>query len=125
MGGASEQDSSLAMLQEILRQRICDVCIDRKVDGSCGLTDPAECALFDRFPRIVHAVSRVESDNLDDYVQSIREEVCADCANQYSDGSCQVREQVRCVLDRYLLLIVGAIEEAKGVTLKQGRPLQH
>ena len=123
MGKSPEPDSNLAVLQETLRQRICDVCIDRKLDGSCALTDPAECALFDRFPRIVHAVSRVQSDNLDDYVQAIREDVCADCPNQYDDGTCKVRNEVRCVLDRYLVLIIGAIEDARGVTLKKGRIL--
>ena len=83
-----------------------------------------ECALFDRFPRIVQSVCRVHSDRIDDYIDAIRQDVCADCINQDPDGLCHVREQVRCVLDRYLVLIVGAIEEVRGISLKQGRVLE-
>jgi len=116
-----KQAPSLAMLEEILRRRICSICVDRNVDGTCSISEREECALFDRFPRIIHAVSQVQSDNMDDYITAIREYVCVDCHNQRLDGSCSLREEVRCVLDRYLILIVGAIEEVKGVTLKQGR----
>ena len=123
MGYPLEQGGSMAALEEILRQRICSVCVDRNVDGTCSLNQQHECALFDRFPRIVRAISRVNSDNIDDYVNAIREDVCVDCVNQALDGTCKLREEVRCVLDRYLLLIIGAIEEARGITLKQGKIL--
>ncbi|MBI4460500.1 MAG: hypothetical protein HY648_10640 [Acidobacteria bacterium] len=121
MGYPLEQSGPMAALEELLRQRICSVCVDRNADGTCSLNQRHECALFDRFPRIVRAIYRVNSDKIDDYVAAIREDVCADCINQALDGSCKVREEVRCVLDRYLLLIIGAIEEVKGVTLKQGK----
>lgn len=121
MGYPLEQGGPMAALEETLRQRICSVCVDRNVDGTCSLSQRHECALFDRFPRIVRAISRVDSDKIDDYVTAIREDVCVDCINQALDGSCKLREEVRCVLDRYLLLIIGAIEEARGITLKQGK----
>ena len=110
----------LTALEEGLRRRICSVCVDRNVDGTCGLNDQKECALGMHFPRIVQAVSRVHSTRIDDYVQAIREDVCASCANQDSDGACKVREEVRCVLDRYLFLVVDAIEEAQIVARRQG-----
>ncbi|MBI4460504.1 MAG: hypothetical protein HY648_10665, partial [Acidobacteria bacterium] len=113
----------LAALEEMLRERICSVCVDRNVDGTCNLSRQHECALFESFPKIVQAVSRVNSDKIDDYVTAIREDVCAGCVNQDADGLCKLRDEVRCVLDRYLLLIVGMIEEARGVTLKQGKIL--
>ena len=121
MGYPLEQVGPMAALEELLRQRICSVCVDRNVDGTCSLSQQHECALFDRFPKIVRSIFRVDSDKIDDYVTAIREDVCADCVNQTLDGTCKVREEVRCVLDRYLLLIIGAIEEVKGVTLKQGK----
>lgn len=123
MGYPLEQGGSMAALEEILRQRICSVCVDRNVDGICSLNQRHECALFDRFPSIVRSIFRVDSDKIDDYVTAIREDVCMDCINQALDGSCKLREEVRCALDRYLLLIIGAIEEVKGVTLKQGNLL--
>ena len=100
---------------EGVRRRICGVCVDRRVDGTCSLNEQNECALLMHFPRIVQAVSRVHSTRIDDYVQAIREDVCADCANQDADGLCKVREEIRCVLDRYLFLVVDAIEEAQWI----------
>ena len=118
-----KQDPLLPILEEALRRRICTVCVDRNVDGTCSLDVRHECGLFDRFPKVAQSISRVHSDNIDDYITAIREDVCADCPNQDPEGLCKLREEVRCVLDRYLLLIVDAIEEARGVILKQGRLL--
>ena len=123
MGRLSESKESLAVLEELLRRRICSVCVDRNAGGGCGLSNPAECGLFNRFPRIVESISRVQSENLEDYVAAIREDVCEGCVNQKLDGYCRVREEVRCVLDRYLVLIVGALEEARGPTLYHGMVL--
>ena len=120
MGRLSESKESLMVLEELLRRRICGVCVDRNTEGGCGLSNPDECGLFNRFPKIVAAVSRVESEKLGDYVAVIREDVCEGCANQKLDGYCRVRDEVRCVLDRYLLLIVSAIEEARGPRLQHG-----
>ena len=120
MGRLSESKESLAVLEDLLRRRICNVCVDRNAEGGCGLSNPAECGLFNRFTKIVAAVSRVQSEKLEDYVAAIREDVCDGCGNQKLDGYCRVREEVRCVLDRYLLLIVGALEEVRGTRLQHG-----
>jgi hypothetical protein len=105
---------SLAELETILRNRICTVCSDRKVDGTCGLEDAGECALFAHLPRVAEAVYATDSNDIGDYIQAVREHVCAMCLEQNLDGSCESRKQVRCSLDAYLLLIVDAIEEATG-----------
>jgi hypothetical protein len=112
-------ERSLADIEAIVRDRICRVCTDRNVDGSCGLEQPSACALFRLFPEVAKAIQAVHSDKIDDYVQSIRQNVCSVCSEQMADGSCEVRHQVQCALDAYLLLIVDAIEEATGRTLER------
>ena len=112
--------AGLKNLEEALRTRICGVCVDRNLEGSCHLEEEHECALFDSLPKIVQAVSNVRSDLIDDYVTAIRMTVCAKCPHQAADGICRVRGEVRCVLDRYLVLIVQTIEEIQGLTLKPG-----
>ena len=108
----SDPGQAMAILEERVRSQICSVCVDRSAGGTCGLSNPQECGLFSRFSKIVESVSRVHSDKIEDYITAIREDVCENCINERLDGFCQVREEVRCVLDRYLLLIVDAIEEA-------------
>ena len=112
---------SLVELESIVRNRICNVCTERTVDGQCGLEEPSSCALFRLFPQVAQAIQSVNSDDIQQYIDAIRRNVCAVCADQASDESCETRQQVRCALDAYLLLVVDAIEEATGKTFdKQG-----
>lgn len=109
-------DRTLVELEAIVRNRICKVCTERTVDGDCGLEEPAGCALFRLFPEVAKAIQSVDSDDIHQYIEAIRRNVCSVCASQASDGSCDTRQQVRCALDAYLLLVVDAIEEATGKT---------
>jgi hypothetical protein len=110
----------IAELEAIVRKRICAVCTERTTDGGCGLPEPAGCELFALFPRVAGAIESVNSDDIRDYLQAIREQVCTVCAGRAGDGSCEKRQQVRCSLDAYLLLVVEAIEEATGKSFDRG-----
>ncbi len=114
-------ERSLVELESIVRNRICQVCTARTVEGECGLEEPASCALFRLFPQVAQAIQSVKSDDIQQYVDAIRRNVCSVCADQAHDGSCETRREVQCSLDAYLLLVVDAIEEATGKTFqKQG-----
>ncbi len=114
-------DRTLVELEELVRDRICAVCSDRKMDGTCGLEEPGKCALFRLFPQVAEAIQSTHSDRIDDYLDAIRRNVCTVCNQMESDGSCGLRQEVQCALDAYLLLVVEAIEEATGKDF--GRPL--
>jgi hypothetical protein len=107
-------ERSLEELKKIVRDTICRVCSDRNEDGTCGLENSGSCALFQIFPQVAQAIQGTHSDDIRDYVQAIRDQVCSLCVGQHTDGSCETRENVACALDAYLLLIVDAIEEATG-----------
>ena len=107
---------SLVELESIVRNKICKVCTERTVDGQCGLEEPSSCALFRLFPQVAQAIQSVKSDDIQQYIEAIRRNVCSVCADQARDGSCETRQQVQCSLDAYLLLVVDAIEEATGKT---------
>lgn len=107
---------SLVELEAIVRDRICRVCTSRTIHGDCGLENPSSCALFQLFPQVAKAIQSVESDDIQQYVDAIRQQVCTVCADQDAAGSCETRQQVQCALDAYLLLVVDAIEEATGKT---------
>ena len=111
---------SLAELETIVRDRICGVCSDRTVDGNCGLEQPSACALFRLFPQVAKAIQSVHSNDIADYIQAIRANVCSVCNEQTPDGSCEMRHRVQCALDAYLLLIVDVIEEATGQKFDRG-----
>ena len=109
-------DRSIVELEAIVRNRICQVCTSRTVNGDCGLEEPSSCALFRLFPQVARAIQSVRSDDIHQYIEAIRRQVCSVCTDQAGDGSCETRQQVQCALDAYLLLVVDAIEEATGKT---------
>jgi hypothetical protein len=115
-GGGTAVQKSLEEVEAIVREKICSVCSDRTVDGDCGLENRSDCSLFEKFPHVAKAILSVSSDKLEDYIQAVRDQVCSTCERQADDDSCQFRDEVRCALNAYLLLIVDTIEEASGKT---------
>ncbi len=111
--------TDLASIEAIIRKKICGVCTERTVNGDCGLERPSGCALFRLFPEIAEAVLSVDSTDIRDYIDAIRHNVCSICTDQAEDGSCEARQQVRCALDAYLVLVVDAIEEATGKSFER------
>lgn len=109
-------DRSFDELEAIVRNRICGVCTERTNQGQCGLENPSGCALFRLFPQVAQAIQSVSSNDIQQYIDAIRRNVCSVCEEQAQDGSCEARRQVQCSLDAYLLLVVDAIEEATGKT---------
>ncbi len=109
----------LGELEAAIRDRICRVCSDRKMDGTCGLEEPSACALFRLFPLVANAILSVDSDDIQDYIVAIRRDVCSVCTAQDNRGECGLRQEVQCALDSYLLLVVEAIEEATGRTFNR------
>jgi len=71
---------SLVDLESIVRNKICSVCTERTVDGQCGLEKPIECALFRLFPEVAQAIQSVDSDDIQQYLDAIRHNVCTVCA---------------------------------------------
>jgi hypothetical protein len=63
---------------------------------------------------VAQAIQSVKSDDIVPYLEAIRRNVCSVCVDQTGDGSCEMRQQVQCALDAYLILVVDAIEEATG-----------
>jgi hypothetical protein len=70
--------------------------------------------LFRLFPQVAQAIGSIDSDDVRDYIDAIRANVCSICTDQNADGGCRTRQQVQCALDAYLLLVVEVIEAATG-----------
>ncbi len=96
-----------------VQQKVCVKCIDGDRHGNCRLSPQFDCGLKKYFPNVVHVVQTTHSDNVLDYVASLRREVCSHCQEQTSDGRCYVRNMLDCSLDRYFPLIIETISEAR------------
>ena len=105
---------SMETYREALKRRVCDVCLEQKDDGGCGLADKRMCALDLHLAYIVQAVRSVKSDHIADYAKAIRETACLNCPNQDEAGQCDFRNNLECALDSFAYLVVEAIEEVDG-----------
>lgn len=94
-----------------LHDRICEICTERTAEGTCGLPQDAVCPLEAYVVKIVDTVHSVSSNKMEDYVDALRKNVCAQCPNQSPGGTCPFRQNINCVLNRYFSLVVDAIEE--------------
>jgi hypothetical protein len=95
---------------DVIRRRVCAVCLDGRDDKSCGLSGRA-CAIESHLPQLVGALSSVESAKMEDYEAAIRTNVCAECQEQDAAGRCELRDNGSCALDAYLMLVLDAVEE--------------
>lgn len=99
---------------DAIRSRVCTVCLDAVMRGDqfvrCGIPKGRTCPVEIFLPQVIDVVESVDSWLLDDYVQVLREKVCAIC--KHSDGDfCALRLQADCALDRYFMLVADAIKE--------------
>lgn len=106
---------------EAIRRRVCSVCIDGIFDGKgqfmhCGLPAGRTCPIETYLPNVIEIVETIESPKIEDYLAVLHEKVCPHC-EQTSDGICELRLRADCALDRYFILVAGAIEEVQTAQL--------
>lgn len=102
-------------LQELdrrLKEIICPVCVERGPTGTCNLSDLEQCPITLHLPGLVEVVRSVHSDQMEDYLEKVRQDICTNCESALSPlGQCDVRNSGHCALDAYLLLIVQIIDD--------------
>ena len=82
---------------------ICPLCAERRADGSCGLERLDECPIATHLDALLFAAVTVESSRLDDYVDAVREDICATCRHRALPADrCEIRTEGHCALDTFL-----------------------
>ncbi len=99
--------------EETIRDYICSRCMDFGEDGLCHSKDPEGCAIYRFLPQMIDIATRIQDLKIMPYAEAVREEICSYCRNRHPDGKCSVRESLSCALDRYLPLVVEALEYAR------------
>ena len=103
--------ASETLYRDAVRAKICTFCVERDVHGDCARGAEEPCALESHIEMVVETILDVgTSARVDDYVKALRTRLCPLCS-QDGDGFCELRENVSCALDSYLLRIVEVIEE--------------
>jgi hypothetical protein len=97
---------------DAIRSQVCEVCLDRHDDGTCGLRR-RPCAIAEHLPRAIDVALAMDSDGMEAYYDAFEREICSRCSFQNLDGHCRTRTRGECALYSYLPLVVEAIRSAR------------
>ncbi|MFQ5604482.1 MAG: hypothetical protein ACE5HS_14525 [bacterium] len=103
---------------DAIHRRVCSLCIDAILDSQqnfmrCGLPSERSCPIESYLNQVIEVVQTVESPWMVDYINVVRDKICANC-EENEEGICDLRLKADCPLDRYIMLVAGAIEEVMG-----------
>ncbi len=99
-----------------IHENVCSICVDSSEAGECLLTENEVCAVEKHLTQIVNIVHSVQSDDIIDYVEALRNRICSLCRAQEDNGFCELREDANCALDRYFPLIIETIQKIDKTT---------
>ena len=100
------------LYEEAVKKYVCEHCEDLDEKGVCQTKDPEGCGVFRNLSELVRIARGLHELSIEPYVQAVREHVCSKCKNASQSGErCEIRSQLDCGLDRYLPLVIDAIEE--------------
>lgn len=99
--------------EEAILRHVCSKCIDFGEDGICHTQDPEGCAIFRYLPEFVAIAERIHDLKIQPYIEAVRNEICIKCRSKQPGAPCPLRDSLNCGLDRYLPLVLEAIEEVE------------
>lgn len=97
--------------EQAIKQYVCTRCIDCGADGQCRSPDPEGCAIYRFLPELIDIAAKIQDQRIEHYLHCVREEICAYCRNRHTDDKCAVSEALNCALDRYLPIVLDALEQ--------------
>ncbi len=101
------------LYEEAILHRVCTKCIDFGTDGRCHYGGPRGCPIFRYLPELVKIAEQIRDYRIQPYIDAVRKEVCMKCESGLQKESCPLRDTLDCGLDRYLPLVLEALEEVK------------
>jgi hypothetical protein len=93
-----------------IKQNVCSICVDSNEKGGCTLNEKETCAVELYLPQIIEIVNSLESDDIKEYFNKLHDVVCTKCREK-EEGSCYLREDANCSLDRHFPIIVDVIKK--------------
>lgn len=101
------------LYEEAVMRRVCSHCIDFGEDGVCHSADPKGCAIFRFLPELVAIADEIHDSKIQPYLDRVRADICMKCRSGSPGDTCPMRDTLDCGLDRYLPLVLDAIEEVR------------
>ena len=101
-----------SLYEEAIKEHVCSHCIDMTGSGRCSKS-PKECAVLRFVPELVEIALEMHEKKIAPYVKLVRERICMKCGGSPDGEHCARREMIDCDLDRYLPMVLNAIEDVQ------------
>lgn len=91
-----------------IRTIVCKECSKSDENGKCIAPPGTECALEIYLPQVTKAVETARGKSHDDYMVSLRTEVCAVCKERDESGYCYTNDNFGCPLESFFETVAKA-----------------
>lgn len=91
-----------------IRSQVCKECSQSDENGKCIAGPGAECVLELYLPQVTKALEAAHGGSLEDYMVSLRTEVCSTCKFKGETGYCYTSDAFGCPLESFFQTIANA-----------------
>lgn len=91
-----------------IRSNVCRLCSKSDENGKCTATPGTECVLELYLPQVSKALVSAHGGNVDEYLASLRTEVCTVCKEKGESGYCYVGDSFGCPLETFFRTVADA-----------------
>ncbi len=97
-----------------IRLKVCKDCSKSDANGKCVATPGTECVLERYLPQVTKALESAHGRSVNDYLVSLRTEVCAACGEKSESGYCYTNDSFGCPLETFFQTIAKAAVKLEG-----------
>ena len=108
---AGAHDDLVERARQVIRERVCTVCMEGLPGGECGLPEGRECPLLAKMPQIIGIVASTHDARIEPYQRKVGKLICEHCTESQPDGDCPHRHDASCALDRYVPWIIEMVDD--------------
>ncbi len=91
-----------------IRSNVCKLCSKSDENGKCTAAPGTECVLELYLPQVTNALEAAHGGSVDDYLVSLRTEVCSICNEKDESGYCHVSDSFGCPLETFFRTVADA-----------------
>ncbi|MFZ1081036.1 MAG: hypothetical protein WAO19_03835 [Candidatus Kryptoniota bacterium] len=91
-----------------IRTSVCKECSKSDDNGKCIALPGTECVLEIYLPQVAKAVETAHGKSIDDYLISLKTEVCSVCKLRDESGYCYTKDNFGCPLESFFETVANA-----------------
>ncbi|HUI31321.1 MAG TPA: hypothetical protein VLX91_14015 [Candidatus Acidoferrales bacterium] len=94
-----------------IRLKVCKECSKSDANGKCIASPGTECVLERYLPQVAKALETARGASVNDYLVSLRTEVCPVCGEKNESGYCYAVDSFGCPLETFFQTVAKAAAE--------------